>query len=79
MKLLIHESYPGEINEPSAPDKLRKAVRKAEQQIFGRGGELEVVDELTDRLTEAYRKRVEALTREIAETYGRSDAAKSGR
>jgi hypothetical protein len=79
MKVQVLESYAGEFAEPGAGEKLKLAVEAAAEQAGveplskakHRGGELDVVEELTQRMRGAYQERTDALIKAVVEAYGR--------
>lgn len=81
MKVDVLESYPGELQEPGAREKLHKAVEAVEETCWccdqplskakHRGGELQAVEDLTQRMTRLYKERTEELIKAVTEAYGR--------
>jgi len=82
MKIILQESTPGEFGVTSQEDLVRKAqsgVMAALEnetgllqedllaKAFPRGGEMEVVDELADRMTDLYQKRMDRLSKALAD------------
>nr|CAB4128704.1 hypothetical protein UFOVP114_62 [uncultured Caudovirales phage] len=63
--MIIEESYPGEFTD-LAPEDLRAKLQKALAQFLPRGGEMQVLRDLTELTTDLYRERHAALLSDLA-------------
>jgi len=82
LKVVVEQSYPGELAEDGAREKLDTAIAAVVEQLplvkaskAHRGGELDVVEELTVQMRQMYQARVERLNKAIVEAYGRTSSA----
>ena len=79
MKIKVEQSYPGELGEDGAGEKLRAALGAVVVELgleplekAQRGGELVVVEELSELWTQLYKDRVKRLTTAVVEEFERA-------
>lgn len=71
MKITLQESYAGELDALTLPErrgKLRKAMTQVAEQLGVAGGEVDVIDDLVAVLDKAYDKRKRWMLRDLART-----------
>lgn len=65
MRVRIHESYPGEMNEPGAQGRAHDALVKALRKAVPRGAEWDVVEEIARTMQADYQDRMDRMVEQI--------------